>query len=85
VKFRRYATTTREPSGRMGRITDLIENGQVFADLGLPPLDPAEDRVMICGSMALNLDMKRLLEARGFTEGANSRPGEYVVERAFVD
>ncbi|WP_413874288.1 ferredoxin--NADP reductase [Albidovulum sp.] len=85
VKFRRYATTTREPSERMGRITDLIESGQVFADLGLPPLDPAEDRVMICGSMALNLDMKRLLEARGFTEGANSRPGEYVVERAFVD
>ena len=84
-KFRRYATTTREPSDRMGRITDLIENGRVFADLGLPALDPAVDRVMICGSMALNLDMKRILEARGFGEGANSRPGEYVVERAFVD
>ena len=85
VKFRRYATTTRETSERMGRITDLIESGKLFADLGVPPLDPAHDRVMICGSMALNLDMKRILEARGFTEGANSKPGQYVVERAFVD
>lgn len=84
-KFRRYATTTREPSGCMGRITDLIETGRVFEDLGLPPLDPVVDRVMICGSMALNLNMKRILEARGFSEGANSRPGTYVVERAFVD
>ncbi|MCB2157991.1 MAG: ferredoxin--NADP reductase [Rhodobacteraceae bacterium] len=85
AKFRRYATTTREPSERMGRITDLIENGKVFEDLALPPFDPACDRVMICGSMGLNLDLKRILEACGFAEGANSRPGEYVVERAFVD
>ncbi|MFV0492564.1 MAG: ferredoxin--NADP reductase [Pseudorhodobacter sp.] len=84
-KFRRYATTTREPSARMGRITDLIESCKLFEDLDVPSLDPANDRVMICGSMALNLDMKRILEARGFTEGANSKPGEYVVERAFVD
>jgi len=83
-KFRRYATTTREPSEHMGRITDLIESGKVFDDLGLPTLDPAQDRVMICGSMALNMDLKRILEARGFTEGANSQPGEYVIERAFV-
>ena len=85
VKFQRYATTTREPSERMGRITDLIESGKLFDDLGVPSLDPAHDRVMICGSMALNLDMKRILESRGFNEGANSKPGEYVVERAFVD
>ena len=85
VKFRRHATTTREASERMGRITDLIESGRIFDDLGMAPFDPAHDRVMICGSMALNRDMKRILDARGFTEGANSRPGEYVVERAFVD
>ena len=83
-KFRRYATTTREPSEYMGRITDLIESGKVFDDLGVPPLDPAVDRVMICGSMALNTDLKTILDARGFSEGANSRPGEYVIEKAFV-
>lgn len=84
-KFVRYATTTREPSEKMGRITDLIESGKLFEDLGVPQLDPEVDRVMICGSMGLNMDIKAILEARGFTEGANSRPGEYVVERAFVD
>ncbi len=84
-KFVRYATTIREASKRMGRITDLIKSGKLFEDLGLPELDPEVDRVMICGSMALNLDIKEILETRGFNEGANSRPGEYVIERAFVD
>ena len=69
----------------MGRITDLMKSGKLFEDLGLPELDPEGDRVMICGSMGLNMDIKEILEARGFTEGANSRPGEYVIERAFVD
>lgn len=84
-KFLRYATTTREASNKMGRITDLMKSGELFQDLGLPGLDPAVDRVMICGSMGLNMDIKEILEARGFSEGANSKPGEYVVERAFVD
>jgi len=84
-KFIRYATTTRDTSDRMGRITDLIKSGKLFEDLGLPELNPEEDRVMICGSMGLNMDIKEILEARGFSEGANSRPGEYVIERAFVD
>ncbi|MEM9736229.1 MAG: ferredoxin--NADP reductase, partial [Pseudomonadota bacterium] len=67
------------------RITNLIESGKLFNDLGVPPLDPATDRVMICGSMGLNMDMKKLLEASGFKEGANSNPADFVVERAFVD
>jgi len=85
AKFLRYATTTREESPRLGRITDLIESGKLFDDLGMPSFDPQYDRVMICGSMGLNLDMKEILEKRGFHEGANSQPGEYVIERAFVD
>ena len=80
-----YATTTREDSTRMGRITDLIQSGKVFRDLDVPPLDPAVDRGMICGSMAFLKDTKEILEAAGLTEGANSKPAEYVVERAFVD
>lgn len=85
AKFLRYATTTRETSPTMGRITDLIESGRLFEDLGVPPFDPLYDRVMICGSMGLNLDLKEILERKGFHEGANSQPGEYVIERAFVD
>ncbi len=80
-----YPTTTREESPKMGRITDLIDSGKLFSDLGYPPLDPATDRGMICGSMGLLKDVKARLEAAGLTEGANNRPAEFVVERAFVD
>lgn len=83
-KFLHHASTTREASARMGRITDKLVDGTLAHDLGLPDLDPAEDRVMICGSMGLNRDVKALLEARGFEEGSNSRPADFVLEKAFV-
>ncbi|MGB1918260.1 MAG: ferredoxin--NADP reductase [Candidatus Puniceispirillales bacterium] len=78
-------TTTREDTPFMGRITDLIENGKLFTHLGVPPLDPEHDRVMICGSMDMLKDVKAILDRADFTEGSNSMPGQYVVERAFVD
>jgi ferredoxin--NADP+ reductase len=80
-----YATTTREVFPNQGRITDLIENGRMFADLGIAPLNPAEDRVMICGSMAMLRDAKKIVESLGFVEGSNANPGDFVVEKAFVD
>ena len=83
-KLRYYPTTTREVSPKMGRITTLIENGNLFTDLGVPPLNPATDRAMVCGSLAFNLDIKALLEKAGLHEGANSEPGEFVIEKAFV-
>ncbi|HRO13816.1 MAG TPA: ferredoxin--NADP reductase [Paracoccus sp. (in: a-proteobacteria)] len=79
-----YPTTTRETTGRMGRITDNLTSGKVFADLGIPPLNPAEDRAMVCGSLAFNVDVKAVLEGFGLHEGANSEPKEFVVEKAFV-
>jgi len=80
-----YPTTTREQSAQMGRITDTMASGRVFADLGLSPMDPAHDRAMVCGSLDFNLDIKKVLEGAGLREGANSAPAEYVVEKAFVD
>lgn len=84
AKLRYYPTTTREQSPKMGRITTLIETGELFTDLGVPPFDPACDRAMICGSLAFNIDVKALLEKAGLREGANSEPKEFVVEKAFV-
>ena len=78
-----YPTTTREESAKMGRITYLIENGELFSDLGVPALDPATDRAMVCGSLGFNLDIKALLEQAGLREGANSDPAEFVIEKAF--
>jgi ferredoxin--NADP+ reductase len=84
-RLRYYPTTTREESPKMGRITDLMRSHEVFADLGVGPLDPATDRAMVCGNLAFNLEIKDLLEGYGLREGANSQPREYVVEKAFLD
>ncbi len=83
-KLTYYPSVTREPFRHQGRITTLLESGQICRELGLPPLSPATDRVMLCGSEAMNADMRTLLEGRGFDEGANNAPGTYVVEKAFV-
>ncbi|WP_203074653.1 ferredoxin--NADP reductase [Falsiroseomonas ponticola] len=83
-KLTYYPSVTREPFIHQGRITTLLESGRICEELGLPPISPATDRVMLCGSEAMNADMRTLLEARGFEEGANNRPGTYVVEKAFV-
>ena len=84
-KLRYYPTTTREESAKMGRITDLMRSGEVYADLGVAPLCPENDRAMICGNLAFNLELKAMLEEYGLREGANSQPAEYVVEKAFLD
>lgn len=83
-KLKYYPTTTREQSGTMGRITTLIESGQIFKDLGIEELNPETDRVMLCGSMDFNTDVRKILEDRGFEEGANSKPATFVLEKAFV-
>ncbi len=84
-KLRYYPTVTREEFVNMGRITELMESGKLFEDLGVPPLDVASDRVMLCGSPAMLRDLKAMLEGRGFSEGNTSRPGDFVVERAFAE
>jgi ferredoxin/flavodoxin---NADP+ reductase len=80
-----YPTVTREPFQNRGRVTDCITSGQLFRDTGQPELDPANDRVMLCGSPQMLQDMRGILEASGFTEGSASRPAEFVVEKAFVE
>ncbi|MEX8520492.1 MAG: ferredoxin--NADP reductase [Leptothrix sp. (in: b-proteobacteria)] len=84
-KLRYYPTVTREPFENMGRITDLIESGKLFEDLGVPTLNPADDRIMICGSPGMLRDLKHMLEARGFKEGNTTKPGDFVIERAFAE
>ena len=79
-----YPTTTREESLKMGRITTLIESGELFTDLGVPALDSETDRAMVCGSLEFNHDIKELLEKSGLQEGANSNPQQFVIEKAFV-
>ena len=83
-KLHYYPTTTRETSKKMGRITSLLEDGSLLVDLGVTDFNATNDRAMVCGSIGLNTDMKRILENYGLREGANSDPGDYVIEKAFV-
>lgn len=80
-----YPSVTREPFIHQGRITDLIASGKLFADIGLPPLDPARDRLMLCGGPSVLADLKALLLAKGYEEGSVASPGDFVLERAFVE
>jgi ferredoxin--NADP+ reductase len=85
-KLEFYPTITREPHTNRGRLTTHIAAGVLFRDLGLPPLNPITDRVMVCGSPGMLADTCRLLDARGFKVSEHiGEAGDYVVERAFVE
>src|SRR5690606_28051236 len=84
-KLRYYPSVTREDFKNQGRITDLITSGKLFEDLGVPKLDPAVDRLMLCGGPSVLADLKVILEGLGFQEGSLANPGDYVLEKAFVE
>lgn len=83
-KLFHHTSVTQEEYPRTGRITTRIENGQLFEELDKAPLRPDTDRVMICGSTGMLKDISALVEARGFVEGSNAAPADYVIEKAFV-
>ncbi len=80
-----YPTVTREKYVNNGRLTDLLRIGKLASDVGLPPIDPQDDRFMICGSPGLLKELSALLDGRGFREARHGEAGDYVVERAFVE
>lgn len=81
-----YPTVTREPYPHQGRITTLLESGRLESDLGLPPISPADDRFMLCGSTAMLTDLRALLDARGFRISPQTgHAGDYVIEKAFAE
>lgn len=79
-----YPSTTRDDFLRKGRNSDHVRSGKIFEATGTEPWHADRDRVMICGSLALNEDMAALCEDAGLREGSNSDPAHYVVEKAFV-
>ena len=83
-----FPSVTRETSPRgsayEGRVTDLMRSGSFFETIGGGGLNPADDRIMICGSTAMLNETKEIAEEAGFIEGSNAAPGDFVVEKAFV-
>jgi ferredoxin--NADP+ reductase len=81
-----YPTVTRESFRNEGRLTELIDSGKMAADLGLAELNPKTDRVMLCGSPSMLTDTCKRLDERGFKASPHTgQPGDYVIERAFVE
>jgi ferredoxin--NADP+ reductase len=83
-KLKHITSITREDYPLQGRITDLIESGKLFEEAGVPPLNPEDDRVMICGSKEMIDDTAKLVAGFGLEEGSNSQPAQFVVEKSFV-
>ena len=80
-----YPTVTREPFRNQGRLSLALTTDRLTATVGLPAIDAAHDRFMLCGSAAMLADLRAILDARGFKEGNHGEPGDYVIEKAFVD
>ena len=81
-----YPTVTREEFENMGRLTDLMRSGKLFSDIGLPPINPQDDRAMICGSPSMLDETSEVLDSFGLKISARmGEPGDYLIERAFVE
>lgn len=80
-----YPSVTRESYDRNGRITELLSEGKITSELGLPDISPEHDRFMICGSPSMLKDTCDILDAAGFSEARSQQAGHYVIERAFVE
>ena len=83
-KLLHITSVTREDYPLKGRITHLMESGELWETVGAGPLDPEHDRVMICGSKEMIDDTAELCESFGLEEGSNSDPKQFVIEKAFV-
>ncbi len=83
-KLMLISTSTREKSKNEGRITEWLKEGRFERKTG-QGLSCETDRVMICGSLEMLGEHKSICEKLGMTEGANSKPGHFVIEKAFVD
>ena len=81
-----YPTVTREDYPNQGRVTTVIETGEIFEKIGLPRFNPETDRAMLCGSPAFLDDVAALLDQHGLKESPRMGVlGDYVIERAFVE
>ena len=72
------STVTQEPAELQGRIQKFMADGTVKID------NPEYQRIMLCGSIAFNNDLKDHFTVLGFSEGNKKTQGTFVQERAFV-
>ena len=74
-----FPTVTQEHYENQGRIQKFLEHGVLTID------NPVNQRIMLCGSMAFNNDLKEHFMKLGFSEGNKRTQGTFVQEKAFVN
>jgi ferredoxin/flavodoxin---NADP+ reductase len=84
IRFMPIVTQDSSYAGFTSRMQSYITDPKSHGLSLTPELDSTADRIMLCGSMGFNEDMRELLEGKGFTEGSMREPGSYVLEKAFV-
>ena len=85
-RFTYFNTLTQQEWKNKGRITEWIKNGHLYIITNniSQPFEPKKDRFMVCGSQGLNKDLIEHFESLGMEEGNTSIPGQFVIEKAFV-
>ena len=72
-------TRERVPGALNGRITTLIESGELEQAAGIE-LTAEHSRVMLCGNPQMIDDTRKLLKARDMQLSLSRRPGQVAVE-----
>ena len=81
AELRLLQTVTRDPgsSALQGRVTTLLENGELEKAAGLP-MTVENSRVMICGNPQMIEDTRKLLHHRGMRPCRRALPGQFLTE-----
>lgn len=81
-RFRFLSTLSREENdaGLTGRITNLLINGQLEAEIG-SSIEKESSHVMLCGNSEMIKETKSILEERGLERHRRQVPGHYSLEQ----
>jgi ferredoxin--NADP+ reductase len=81
AKLQVIRTTTRgpHPAALRGRITTLLETGELERVAGVP-LTEESSRLMLCGNPEMIEDTRHLLHARGLRPVRRALPGQFLTE-----
>ena len=80
IEYTPIVTRDKDWNGESSRITTLIKEGKILKDV-----TSETHKVMICGNMDFNVEIRDILKERGWKEGSNRENGSFLLEKAFVD
>ena len=80
INYTPIVTRDENWKGEKLRITNLIKDGTILKNS-----TPETDKVMICGNMDFNVEIRDMFTERKWKEGSNRENGSFLLEKAFVD